>query len=29
MSLVCFGVNDARAAIGGDVQLASRFGSSR
>ena len=25
MSLVCFGVNDAREAIGGDVQLARRF----
>nr|WP_268833830.1 TniB family NTP-binding protein [Sinorhizobium terangae] len=25
ISLVCFGVNDAREAIGGDVQLARRF----
>lgn len=25
VSLVCFGVNDAREAIGGDVQLARRF----
>ena len=25
ISLVCFGVNEAREAIGGDVQLAQRF----
>lgn len=25
ISLVCFGVNEAREAIGGDVQLARRF----
>ena len=25
ISLVCFGVNDAREAIGGDVQFARRF----